>query len=130
MALIPWILDIELGLISIKAFAIYGGIVIAFLGGFIWGWDDQANSSLNLWYAIGFSLMGLSTALLAGTYNSLSLILMIGCYQDDDNEKLILAKFIGVEQNENLIYPVFTNQVKHYAIDINDPNTTYLNINE
>ena len=77
LALIPWILDIELGLISIKAFAIYGGIVIAFLGGFIWGWDDRANSSLNLWYAIGFSLMGLSTALLAGTYNSLSLILMI-----------------------------------------------------
>ena len=60
----------------------------------------------------------------------LSLLLMIGCYQDDDNEKLILAKFIGVEQNENLIYPVFTNQVKHYAIDINDPYTTYLNINE
>ena len=63
LALIPWILDIEHGLISIKAFGIYGGIVIAFLGGFIWGWDDQTNSSFNLWYAIGFSLMGLSTAL-------------------------------------------------------------------
>jgi len=77
LALMPWILGIEIGLISIKAFAVYGGIVIAFLGGFIWGWDDQHNSSLNLWYAIGFSLMGLATALLAHTYISLSLILMI-----------------------------------------------------
>ncbi|MDA9618114.1 DUF3429 domain-containing protein [Pseudomonadota bacterium] len=77
LALIPWILDIEHGLISIKAFGIYGGIVIAFLGGFIWGWDDQTNSSFNLWYAIGFSLMGLSTALLAHIYIGLCLILII-----------------------------------------------------
>jgi hypothetical protein len=77
LALIPWILGIEHGLMSIKAFGIYGGIVIAFLGGFIWGWDDQTNSSFNLWYAIGFSLMGLSTALLANAYITLSLILMI-----------------------------------------------------
>ena len=77
LALIPWILNIEHGLMSIKAFGIYGGIVIAFLGGFIWGWDDQTNSSPNLWSAIGFSLMGLSTALLANSYITLSLILMI-----------------------------------------------------
>ena len=68
LALIPWILNIEHGLMSIKAFGIYGGIVIAFLGGFIWGWDDQTNSSFNLWYAIVFSLMGLSTAILAHTH--------------------------------------------------------------
>ena len=77
LALIPWILNIEHGLMSIKAFGIYGGIVIAFLGGFIWGWDDQTNLPLNLWFAIAFSLMGLATALLAHTYISLSLILMI-----------------------------------------------------
>ena len=77
LALIPWILDIEHGLMSIKAFGIYGGIVIAFLGGFIWGWDDQTNSSFNLWYAIGFSLLGLSTALLAHAYIPLSLILIV-----------------------------------------------------
>ena len=77
LALIPWVLDTEHGLISIKVFAIYGGIVIAFLGGFIWGWNDQTNSSFNLWYAIGFSLMGLSTALLAHTYIGLCLILII-----------------------------------------------------
>ena len=77
LALIPWVVDTEHGLISIKVFAIYGGIVIAFLGGFIWGWNDQTNSSFNLWYAIGFSLMGLSTALLAHTYIALCLILII-----------------------------------------------------
>ena len=77
LALIPWILNIEHGLISIKAFGIYGGIVIAFLGGFIWGWDDQTNSSFNLWYAIGFSLLGLSTALLAHTHIALSLVTIV-----------------------------------------------------
>ncbi|MDA9971079.1 DUF3429 domain-containing protein [Gammaproteobacteria bacterium] len=77
LALIPWVLDTEYGLISIKIFAIYGGIVIAFLGGFIWGWNDQTNSSFNLWYAIGFSLMGLSTALLAYTNIVLSLISIV-----------------------------------------------------
>ena len=77
LALIPWILNIEHGLMSIKAFGIYGGIVIAFLGGFIWGWDDQTNSSFNLWYAIGFSLMGLSAAILAHAYIPLSLILIV-----------------------------------------------------
>ena len=77
LALIPWIVDIEFGLMFIKAFTIYGGIVIAFLGGFIWGWDVQTNSSLILWCAIGFSLLGVSTAILANTYTALSLILMI-----------------------------------------------------
>ena len=77
LALIPWVLDIEHGLMSIKTFGIYGGIVIAFLGGFIWGWDDQTNSPFSLWYAIGFSLMGLSTALLALTQIALSLILIV-----------------------------------------------------
>ena len=77
LSLIPWILNIEHGLMSIKAFGIYGGIVISFLGGFIWGWDDQTNSSFNLWCAIGFSLLGLSTALLAHTHIALSLILIV-----------------------------------------------------
>ena len=52
LALIPWIVDIEFGLMFIKAFTISGGIVIAFLGGFIWGWDDQTNSSPNLWLSL------------------------------------------------------------------------------
>ena len=77
LALLPWIIDAELGMISIQAFAIYGGIVIAFLGGFIWGWDDKKNNRLNLWYAIGFSLMGLSIAILASFFLFMSLLLLI-----------------------------------------------------
>ena len=77
LALLPWIIDAELGMISIQAFAIYGGIVIAFLGGFIWGWDDKKNNRLNLWYAIGFSLMGLSIAILASLFLFMSLLLLI-----------------------------------------------------
>jgi len=77
LALMPWIVDIEFALISITVFAVYGGIVITFLGGFIWGWDDQQNNRLNLWYAIGFSLMGLSIALLASFLITLSLLLLI-----------------------------------------------------
>jgi|TARA_B110000967_G_scaffold153842_1_gene158406 putative flippase GtrA len=77
LALVPWILNVEIGMMAIKALAIYGGIVIAFLGGFIWGWDDQQNNSLNLWYAIGFSLTGLSIALLASFLIAASLLLLI-----------------------------------------------------
>ena len=77
LALLPWVIDTELGMISIQALAIYGGIVIAFLGGFIWGWDDKKNNRLNLWYAIGFSLMGLSIAILASFFLFMSLLLLI-----------------------------------------------------
>ena len=77
LALLPWIIDAELGMISIQALAIYGGIVIAFLGGFIWGWDDKKNNRLNLWYAIGFSLMGLFIAILASLFLFMSLLLLI-----------------------------------------------------
>ena len=77
LALLPWVIDAELGMISIQALAVYGGIVIAFLGGFIWGWDDKKNNRLNLWYAIGFSLMGLSIAILASLFLFISLLLLI-----------------------------------------------------
>ena len=35
LALIPWIFDINIALYSIQALAIYGGTVVAFLGGII-----------------------------------------------------------------------------------------------
>ena len=81
LALAPWILNFQIGMMAIKALVIYGGIVISFLGGFIWGWDDQKNNSLNLWCAIGFSLMGLSIALLASFLITASLLLLIASLQ-------------------------------------------------
>ena len=35
LALAPWILNFQIGMMAIKALVIYGGIVISFLRGFI-----------------------------------------------------------------------------------------------
>ena len=43
LALIPWIFNPTLALHSIQALVIYGGIVIAFLGGIIWGWEEESS---------------------------------------------------------------------------------------
>ena len=77
LALIPWIVNLTIALYSIQALAIYGGIVVAFLGGIIWGWEGVLVSSKNLWLAIGFSLLGLGVSLLTFINLSISLILLI-----------------------------------------------------
>ena len=77
LALIPWIFSPTLALHSIQALVIYGGIVTAFLGGIIWGWEDDSSSSANLWIAIGFSLLGLGVALVSFINLSFSLILLV-----------------------------------------------------
>jgi uncharacterized membrane protein len=76
LALIPWIFNSTIALYSIQALAIYGGIVTAFLGGIIWGWEEDSASSANLWIAIGFSLLGLGVALVSFINLSFSLILL------------------------------------------------------
>ena len=77
LALIPWIFSPTLALHSIQALVIYGGIVTAFLGGIIWGWEDDSASSAKLWIAIGFSLLGLGVALVSFINLSFSLILLV-----------------------------------------------------
>ena len=77
LALIPWIVNLTIALYSIQALAIYGGIVVAFLGGIIWGWEEASTSSKNLWLAIGFSILGLGVSLLTFINLSASLILLI-----------------------------------------------------
>ena len=77
LALIPWIFNPTLALYSIQALVIYGGIVTAFLGGIIWGWEGEPASSANLWIAIGFSLLGLGVALASFISLSFSLILLV-----------------------------------------------------
>ena len=76
-ALIPWIFNPNLAVKSIQALAIYGGIIVAFLGGIIWGWKNDNASSKNLWIAIGFSILGLAIALSSFVYLTASLILLI-----------------------------------------------------
>ena len=77
LALIPWIFNPTLALYSIQALVIYGGVVTAFLGGIIWGWEGEPASSENLWVAIGFSLLGLGVALSSFISLSFSLILLV-----------------------------------------------------
>ena len=77
LALIPWIFNPSLAIHSIQVLAIYGGIVVAFLSGMIWGWEGTQASSASLWYAIGFSILGLGIALSSFINLSASLILLI-----------------------------------------------------
>jgi len=77
LALIPWIFNPVLAGKSIQFFCIYGGIVVAFLGGILWGWEGAGNTVSNLWRAIGYSLLGLGVCLLALVHASLSLVLLI-----------------------------------------------------
>ena len=91
LALIPWIFHQTLAIHSIQFLAIYGGIVIAFLGGMIWGWEGPQVTSKNLWYAIGFSLLGYSVALVSFVNLSASLILLI----------MSLQLFLSFEKKNN-----------------------------
>ena len=77
LSLMPWIFNPIIATYSIETLAIYGGIVVAFLGGTIWGWDKEYASSKNLWLAIGFSLLGLGICLLTSINLSLSLTVLI-----------------------------------------------------
>ena len=76
-ALIPWIFNPILALKSIQALSIYGGIIVAFLGGMIWSWKNEYTSSKDLWIAICFSILGLLTALTTFINLTASLALLI-----------------------------------------------------
>ena len=91
LALIPWIFNPTLAVHSIQVLAMYGAIIVAFLGGMIWGWEGTQASSVNLWCAIGFSLLGFAVALLSLINLSASLILLI----------LSLQAFLSFEKKNN-----------------------------
>ena len=76
-ALIPWIFNPNLAVKSIQALAIYGGIIVAFLGGIFWGWKNELASTKNLWIAIGFSILGFGVALPSFVNLTSSLVLLI-----------------------------------------------------
>ena len=100
LALIPWIFDPVAAFYSIQMLAIYGGIVVAFLGGIVWGWEGVSTSIANLWYAIGFSLLGLGVALTSLINLSASLTLLI----------LSLQIFLGFEKKNS---PYFAANIKY-----------------
>ena len=77
MLKLEWIFNPNLAVKSIQALAIYGGIIVAFLGGIIWGWKNEHASTKNLWIAIGFSILGLGVALTSFVNLTSSLVLLI-----------------------------------------------------
>jgi len=102
LALIPWVVDSNLSDQSIQILAIYGGIIVAFLGGMIWGWDEANTSSKNLWIAIGFSILGLIISLTSLINITVSLILLI----------ISLQAFLSFEKKHN---PFFKENIKYAA---------------
>ena len=81
-SLIPWIIGGDIGKTLIVFQLGYGAIIITFLGGFAWGWNDsQKNQSINLSIGICFSLLG-CTILLMTYFNLIltGLIFSIVCF--------------------------------------------------
>lgn len=94
LALIPWVVNSNMGEKSIQTLAIYGGIIVAFLGGMIWGWDEVNTSSKKLWIAIGFSILGLVISLIALINLTVSLILLI----------ISLQAFLSFEKKHSVFF--------------------------
>ena len=58
-SVMPWIIGVDLANYSILALSLYSAIILSFLGGIPWGWNDNNFSqTLNLIYGIFFSLLG------------------------------------------------------------------------
>ncbi len=62
LTILPWILGETYEQISFQLLVVYGGIIISFLSGIIWGIDSTQK---NLVLAITFSLLGFGAILLA-----------------------------------------------------------------
>ncbi len=81
-SLIPWIIGGDISKTLIVFQLGYGAIIITFLGGFAWGWNDnQKNQPFNLSIGICFSLLGCAILLMA-YFNLIltGLILSIVCF--------------------------------------------------
>ena len=63
LTILPWILGESFEEISFQWLVVYGGIIISFLSGIIWGIDSTNQKNLVL--AIVFSLLGFGAILLA-----------------------------------------------------------------
>ena len=63
LTILPWIFGETYEEVSFQLLVVYGGIIISFLSGIIWGIDSTNRKSLVL--AIVFSLMGFGAILLA-----------------------------------------------------------------
>jgi len=63
LTILPWIFGETYEEISFQLLVVYGGIIISFLSGIVWGIDST--NQKNLLLAIIFSLLGFGSILLA-----------------------------------------------------------------
>ena len=96
LTILPWIFGETYEEISFLLLVVYGGIIISFLSGIIWGIDTTNHKNLVL--AIIFSLLGFGAILLAW----LNLIYAM---------TLLFFLFFLFYQLESKINPQFTNPV-------------------
>ena len=108
--ILPMIFGESLALWSLKILSIYGGIILSFLAGMTWGWQQKDLSKLDLQIGIIFSLLGFLIILLtehfliyAMTINFLSFPLFFYFekkrnvfFNDENYEKLRLFLTSGV----------------------------------
>ena len=62
--ILPMIFGESVAFWSLKILSIYGGIILSFLGGMTWGWQQKGLSKLDLQIGIIFSLTGFLIILL------------------------------------------------------------------
>lgn len=62
--ILPMIFGESVAFWSLKILSIYGGIILSFLGGMTWGWQQKSLSKLDLQIGIFFSLTGFLIILL------------------------------------------------------------------
>ncbi len=79
LSITPWIIGGEIGSLFIKFQILYGSVILAFLGGISWGWQDKTNNQIfNVTIGICFSILSSILIFLAISENILlSLILTI-----------------------------------------------------
>ena len=94
LTILPWILGETYEEISFQLLVVYGGIIISFLSGIIWGIDSTNRKNLVL--AIIFSLMGFGAILLTW----INLIYAM---------TLLLSLFFLFYLLESKVNPQFTN---------------------
>ena len=72
---LPWILGEHIAEFSLSLLAIYGGVILSFLGGMIWGWSNEFLNKKALLLGVLFSLTGFVIIFLVQRYLLFALIL-------------------------------------------------------
>tara|TARA_B100001063_G_C16351360_1_gene351527 strand:- start:24 stop:452 length:429 start_codon:yes stop_codon:yes gene_type:complete len=73
--ILPMIFGDSLAIWSLKILSIYGGVILSFLAGMTWGWQQENLKKLDLQIGILFSLLGFFIVLLTENFLLYAMIL-------------------------------------------------------